>query len=255
MMGYSIGEYVAACLAGVLSLEDALFLVASRAQLIQTLPTASLLAVPLSEDEVANYLSEQLWVALINGSALCVLGGASEAVDECEQKLLSKGLACRRLPTSHAFHSPLLSPIAGEFTALASKVKLNAPAIPYISSVSGTWITAAEVQDPNYWAKHLCQTVRFANGLIELWKEPRRIMVEVGPGQSLTSLALQERSPNAGAEQVALPTIRNSYEQHADSSFLSGTLAKLWLAGVAPDWAALHRNKQRRRVSLPTYSF
>lgn len=255
MMGYSIGEYVAACLAGVLSLEDALFLVARRARVIQTLPTGALLAVPLSADEVDQYLSEQLWVAAINGSALCVLSGSNEAVDECEQKLLSKGLACRRLPTSHPFHSQLLSPIASQFTELVSKVKLNAPAIPYISNVTGAWITAAEVQDPNYWAKHMCQTVRFASGLTELWKEPRRLMLEVGPGQSLTSLALQERPQNATEEQVALPTIRNSYEQHSDNFFLSGTLAKLWLAGVAPDWAAVHRNKQRRRVSLPTYSF
>ncbi len=255
MMGYSIGEYVAACIAGVLSLEDALFLVGRRAQLIQTLPTGALLTVPLSEDELGDYLSEQLWVVAINGAALCVLGGTSEAVDDCEQKLLSKGIACRRLPTSHPFHSELLSPIADQFTSLVSKVKLNAPAIPYISNVTGTWITEAEVQDPNYWAKHMCQTVRFGAGLSELWKEPRRIMLEVGPGQSLTSLALQGRPENTTVEQLALPTIRNSYEQHSDSFFLSGTLAKLWLAGVAPDWIAVHRDKQRRRVSLPTYSF
>ncbi|HXQ70877.1 MAG TPA: amino acid adenylation domain-containing protein, partial [Pyrinomonadaceae bacterium] len=256
MMGYSIGEYVAACLAGVLSLEDALFLVARRAQLIQTLPPGALLAVPLSEDEVGEYLSEQLWVAAINGSALCVLTGSNKAVDECERKLLSKGLACRRLPTSHPFHSQLLSPIADQFTGLVSQVKLKAPKIPYISNLTGTWITATEIQDPNYWAKHMCQTVRFATGLGELWKEPRRIMLEVGPGQSLTSLALQERPQSTTAEQVALPTIRNSYEQqHSDNFFLAGTLAKLWLAGVAPDWAAVHRDKQRRRVSLPTYSF
>jgi amino acid adenylation domain-containing protein len=255
MLGYSIGEYVAACLSGVLSLEDALLLVARRAQMIQTLPTGALFAVPLSEAGVRDYLSEQLWVAAVNGPALCVLAGSNEAIKECEQKLSSKDLACRRLPTSHPFHSQLLAPIAEQFTNVVRKVKLNAPKIPYISNVTGTWITAADVQNEGYWARHMCQTVRFADGLEELWKEPRRVMLEVGPGQSLTSLALQARPDDKAAEQVALPSIRNSYEQQPDMAFLSSTLAKLWLAGVSPDWSRVHGDRSRRRVSLPTYNF
>ncbi|HXQ74327.1 MAG TPA: SDR family NAD(P)-dependent oxidoreductase, partial [Pyrinomonadaceae bacterium] len=255
MLGYSIGEYVAACLSDVLSLENALLLVATRAQMIQTLPTGALFAVPLSEAEVRDYLSEQLWVAAVNGPALCVLAGSNEAINECEQKLSSKDLACRRLPASHPFHSQLLAPIAEQFTNVVRKVKLNAPKIPYISNVTGTWIRAADVQDAGYWARHMCQTVRFADGLTELWKEPRRVMLEVGPGQSLTSLALQARPDDKAAEQVALPTIRNSYEQRSDMSFILGTLAKLWLAGVSPDWSRVHGDRPRRRVSLPTYNF
>ena len=255
MLGYSIGEYVAACLSGVLSLEDALLLVARRAQMIETLPTGALFAVPLSETEVRDYLSEQLWVAAVNGPALCVLAGSTEAIKECEQKLSSKDLACRRLPTTHAFHSQLLAPIAEQFTNVVRKVKLNAPKIPYISNVTGTWITEADVQDKGYWARHMCQTVRFADGVTELWKEPRRVMLEVGPGQSLTSLALQTRPDDKAAEQVALPTIRNSYEQQPDVSFISGTLAKLWLAGVTPNWSQVHGDRPRRRVPLPTYNF
>ncbi len=255
MLGYSIGEYVAACLSGVLSLEDALLLVAKRAQMIQTLPTGSLLAVPLAEDEVRDYLSEQLWVAAVNGPALCVLAGSTEAIKECEQKLLRKDIACRRLPTSHPFHSELLAPIAEQFTGLVRKVKLNAPQIPYISNVTGTWITRADVQDPGYWAKHMCQAVRFADGLTELWQEPRRVMLELGPGQSLTSLALQARPVDNAADRVALPSLRNSYEQQHDMAFLLGTLAKLWLAGVSPDWSQVHGDRPRRRVPLPTYNF
>ncbi|MFZ0317813.1 MAG: SDR family NAD(P)-dependent oxidoreductase [Candidatus Sulfotelmatobacter sp.] len=253
MIGYSIGEYVAACLAGVLSIEDALFLVAKRAQLIQTLPTGAMLAVPVSEKDAQGYLSKEIWMAAINGSGLCVLAGSEEGINDCEQKIRSADLACRRLPTTHPFHSPLLTPVAEQFTGLVKKVHLKAPKIPYLSNVTGAWITPSEAVDPNYWAKHMCQSVRFADGLSELWREPSRIMIEIGPGQSLTSLALQERVH--GTEQVVLPTIRNSYEQQPDMSFLLGTLAKLWLAGLTPDWKAVHLGKPRHRVPLPTYNF
>jgi amino acid adenylation domain-containing protein len=253
MVGYSIGEYVAACLAGVLSIEDALFLVAKRARLIQTLPAGAMLAVPVSEEDVDEYLSEQVWLAASNNSALCVLAGSEKAIHDCEQKARSRDLACRRLPTTHPFHSPLLAPVAEELTGLVRKVTLKEPKIAYISNVTGKWITTTEAMNPHYWAKHMCQTVRFADGLEELWREPNRILIEVGPGQSLTSLALQERVP--GTEQVALPTIRNSYELQPDMGFLMGTMAKLWLAGVTPDWKAVHLKKPCRRVPLPTYNF
>ncbi len=255
MIGYSVGEYVAACLAGVLALEDALFLISKRARMIQDLPTGAMLAVPLSETEIRTYLSDQIWLAAINSPALSVLAGSAEAIAHCKQKLLSRNLACRRLPTTHPFHSELLSPIAGQFTELVKSVKVNAPNIPYISNVTGMWITEAELQDPEYWARHMCRSVRFADGLSELWREPGRILLELGPGQSLTSLALQQRTNESTFEQVALPTIRNSYEQRSDMFFLLNTVAKLWLAGFPLDWRAIHRNKTRKRVSLPTYNF
>jgi acyl transferase domain-containing protein/acyl carrier protein len=255
MIGYSIGEYVAACLAGVFSLEDALSLVAGRARMIQALPGGAMLAVSLSEEEVRPDLNERLWLAAVNGPALCVVAGADEAVEAYSELLLGRDVACRRLPTTHAFHSGMMEPIVKEVTDLAARVRLYAPQLGYISNVTGAWIDAADAADPAYWARHMRQPVRFADGLRELWREPGRILLEVGPGQSLTSLALQQRPGDAAHEGVALPTMRTPYEQQADEQFLLGTAAKLWLAGYPLDWERTHQHKPRRRVPLPTYSF
>ena len=255
MIGYSIGEYVAACLAGVFSLEDALTLVAGRARLIQALPGGAMLAVSLSEEEVRPDLNERLWLAAVNGPALCVVGGEPDAVEAYRQRLLGAEVACRLLPTTHAFHSGMMDPIVADVTELAGGIRLYAPQLNYISNVTGTWIDAADPADPAYWARHMRQPVRFADGLRELWREPGRIMLEVGPGQSLTSLALQQRPEDAAREGAALPTMRTPYEQQTDGEFLLGTAARLWLAGYPLDWVRTHGDRPRRRVPLPTYSF
>jgi acyl transferase domain-containing protein len=169
MIGYSIGEYVAATLAGVLSLEDAIILVAKRAQMIQELPEGAMLAVPLSEAEVQLFLNENLSFSAINGSSQCVLAGTMEAVAELEQQLTAKGLACRRLQTSHAFHSFMMEAIADSFTELVQTITLKPPQIPYLSNVTGTWIAPEQATNPSYWTQHMCQTVRFADGVNELW--------------------------------------------------------------------------------------
>lgn len=138
--------------------------------MIQELPSGAMLAVPLSEQEVQPLLNENLSLSAINGLSLCVVAGSTEAVDELEQQLTGKGLACRRLVTSHAFHSKMMEPIVSSFTELVKTFSLKPPKIPYLSNVTGTWITAAEATDPSYWTKHLCQAVRFADGVQELWK-------------------------------------------------------------------------------------
>ena len=176
MIGYSVGEYVAACLSGVLSLEDALTLVAKRAQMIQALPDGAMLAVPLSEEAVCPLLGETLSLSAVNGPSLCVVSGAVDAIAELEHQLITQGLACRRLQTSHAFHSVMMEAIADSFTELAKTVTLQPPQIPYLSNVTGTWITATQATDPGYWTTHLCQPVRFADGVKQLWQQQHPIL-------------------------------------------------------------------------------
>jgi acyl transferase domain-containing protein/thioesterase domain-containing protein len=253
MIGHSIGEYVAACLAGVFSLEDGLSLVAARGKLMQQLPSGSMLAVPLPEQQVQEFLGNKLDLAVINGASMSVLSGATNAVDELAQKLLEKGVECRRLHTSHAFHSQMMEPILEPFTEQVKKVKLKAPKIPYLSNVTGNWITATEATNPSYYAQHLRQTVRFAEGLQKLLKDPNQILLEVGPGRTLNTLAKQH--PNKGAQQIVLSSLRHPQDQNSDVAFLLTTLGKLWLGGVQIDWSTFYASEQRYRLPLPTYPF
>lgn len=254
MIGYSIGEYVAATIAGVLSLEDAIALVAKRGQMIQELPSGSMLAVPLSPQEIQPLLGNNLSLSAINGTNLCVVAGDSTAVEELNAQLTAQGLACRPLQSSHAFHSSMMEPIAESFTALVKTVSLNSPQIPYISNVTGTWITPEQATDPNYWTKHLCQPVLFADGIEQLWQKYHPVLLEVGPGQTLSSLALQCLTGSV-TEKFVLPSLRSDYEQQSDSAFLLNTVGKLWLAGVPIKWSQFSAQEQRQRLPLPTYPF
>ncbi|MDF5715349.1 MAG: SDR family oxidoreductase [Rhizonema sp. NSF051] len=255
MIGYSIGEYVAATLAEVLSLEEALTLVAKRAQMIQELPGGAMLAVSLSEKEVQPLLSEELSLSAINGSSLCVIAGSVGAIEELEQQLTKKELACRRLETSHAFHSKMIEAIAPAFCKLVKTFNLQPPKIPYLSNVTGTWITDDEATDPSYWVQHLCQAVRFADGVQQLWKKDHPILLEVGPGQTLSSLVLQCIKSENATNQTVLPSLKHSYEQQPDLAFLLNTLGKLTLAGIQIDWSGFYAHEQRHRLPLPTYPF
>ncbi|MEA2604415.1 MAG: hypothetical protein QOF89_5407 [Acidobacteriota bacterium] len=250
MIGYSLGEYVAAALAGVLSLEDALALVARRAKLIQELPAGSMLAVPLPESEVRPLLGEGLSLAATNGPHFCVVAGPEVAVAEMESRLVGQGVSCLRLTTTHAFHSRMMEPGAAPLTEIARSLKVAAPAIPYVSNVTGTWITAADLADPGYWARHMTQPVRFAEGLAELLREPDRVMLEVGPGATLSTLV---RQLGTGAP-VAATTLGRAGEG-AETALLLDALGRLWTAGARFDSAALFAGERRRRVSLPPYPF
>lgn len=254
MIGYSIGEYVAACLAEVFSLEDALSLVAQRARMIQGLPGGAMLAVPLSEREIQPLLSHRVSLSASNGPNISVVGGPTEAVIELQQQLTQEGLACQRLQVVHAFHSKMMSPILDTFTATTKDLKLNPPKIPYLSNVTGDWITAEQAQDPKYWGEHLCQPVRFADGVQRLWRSGR-ILVEVGPGQTLCAWAMQQPENGGATERVALPSLRHSYEQQSDTAFILNTVGRLWLEGVPIEWPAFYAQERRYRISLPTYPF
>jgi len=252
MIGHSIGEYVAACLAGVFSLSDALALVAARGRLMQKLPGGDMLAVPLPEKEVQPLLDKQLSLAAINGPSLCVVSGSTDAVEQLKGKLSEQGVESCLLHTSHAFHSEMMEPILGQFTEQVKRVKLQPPQIPYISNVTGTWITAAEAKNPNYWAKHLRSSVLFKQGLQKLLKEPERVLLEVGPGQTLSRLA--RLHPDQCTEFV-LSSLRHPHDQQSDVGFLLNTLGQLWLAGIQIDWSKFYANEKRHRLPLPTYPF
>ncbi|AFZ28257.1 acyltransferase/phosphopantetheine-binding protein (plasmid) [Cylindrospermum stagnale PCC 7417] len=255
LIGYSISEYVAATLAGVLSLEETLALVAKRGQLIQQLPGGAMLAVSLSEMELQPLLTEHLCLSAVNGLQLCIVAGLTEPIAKLEQHLLTNGIACRQLQTTHAFHSPIMEAILEPFIQLVKSFDLKPPQIPYISNVTGTWITAMEATDPSYWGRHLCQTVRFADGIETLWQVPAQILLEVGPGQTLGSMTLQHPASANVSERQVLASLPNSYNQQSDLAFLLNTLGQIWLAGVSVDWSKLYGNGHSSTLPLPIYFF
>ena len=253
IVGHSMGEYVAACVAGVLSLEDALRLIAIRARLVNQLPLAAMLAVTLPEDELRPLLAGGLSVALINGPNLCVVAGPIGVVAELERVLNARGVICRHVQNTHAFHSRMVDPIVTAFEEEVKKVQLREPTIPYISNVSGTWSTGAEAMDSAYWARHTNQTSRLSDGLSQMWRLKNPILLEVGPGRTLGVLAMQHPGRRDAKDPIAIPSLRHDYEHQPDTEFLLHSIGKLWLSGVEIDWDHVHSHA--RRVSLPTYPF
>jgi phthiocerol/phenolphthiocerol synthesis type-I polyketide synthase E len=251
MLGHSLGEYVAACLAGVFSLEDALALVAARGRLMQSLPAGAMLAVPLPEEETLALLSDSLSLAAVNAPSLCVVSGPEVEIEAVRARLAESGLEARRLHTSHAFHSAAMDPILEPFRALVAKTKLQPPRLPYLSNLTGTWIETSQATDPDYWVQHLRQPVRFAAGLAELWREPGRVLLEVGPGRTLSTLVRRQSSGLVDAVE----SMRPPADPGTDEGFLLTALGRLWLAGVDIDWEGFHAHERRRRVPLPLYPF
>jgi amino acid adenylation domain-containing protein len=254
LLGHSLGEYVAACLAGVISLEDALAVVALRGSLMQRMPPGAMLAVPLREEEVLPLLGERLALAAVNGPAACVVSGPADAVEALRERLENTdGLTCRRLHTSHAFHSSMMDPILAPLRERLRKARLSAPRIPYLSNVTGTWIRPEEATDPEYWVRQLRQAVRFADGVAALLEEPRRILVEVGPGDALATMS--RRHPARGPEHTVIASLRHPKEAEPDLRFLLNALGRLWLAGGTVSWEGFYVRERRQRTPLPTYPF
>lgn len=253
MIGHSIGEYVAACLAGVMTLEDSLGLVAMRARLVGDLPGGAMLSVPLDEAAALALTSERISLAAVNAPQLCVLAGPNEAIDALQAQLQTQEMEPVRLHTSHAFHSVMLEPALESFRQLVHKARLSAPTRPFISNVTGDWITAEQATDPDYWVRHLRQTVLFANGVKRLLDDAQWVLLEVGPGSTLTGLARQQiDQADAGRLVTAM---RGAREVGNDQEKALDACGRLWLVGVTPDWKAVTGGQPRRRVSLPTYAF
>jgi acyl transferase domain-containing protein/acyl carrier protein len=255
IVGHSMGEYVAACLAGVLSLEDALRLLVRRTQLVARLPEGRMLAVTLPEKDILPLLNENLSISLINGPRLCVVAGPSPAVDDFERMLAAKDVICRPVNNTHAFHSRMLDPIVKEFEEEVRKVQLNEPRIPCMSNVSGTWMSKREASDPAYWARHANHTARFDEALRTLWQFRDAILLEAGPGRTLGVLAMQHPEQKNAGNSTAIASVRHHYENQEDVEVLMHGVGKLWLSGVPIDWKNLHQGKRRFKISLPTYPF
>ncbi|OYD91986.1 beta-ketoacyl synthase [Nostoc sp. 'Peltigera membranacea cyanobiont' 210A] len=253
MIGHSIGEFVAACIAGVFTLEDALMLVATRGRLMWELPAGAMLSVRLPAKEVEPRLSAELAIAAINGPSLCVVSGPTEAIATLQKQLESEEVVCRHLHTSHAFHSPMMDSIIHPFAEVVGKVKLSPPQIPFVSTVTADWITAQQATDPMYWATHLRQTVRFAEGVQTLWQQPERLLLEVGPRITTTTLARQQAKDIK--QQIAIPSLGDNAENEAEWTALLKAVGQLWLAGVSIDWSNFYQRETRQRIPLPTYPF
>ena len=252
MIGHSIGEYTAACLAEVLSRDDALALLAARARLMQALPGGAMLAVRLPVAEVEPLLDGKLSVAALNGPSLTVVAGPHDVIEDFEKQLGARKVVTRQLATSHAFHSAMMEPMLEDYTALVRQVRLQAPQRLWISSVTGKWITSEEATDPAYWARQLRSPVRFTDGVQTLLSETNRVMLEVGPGQTLTALAQQQAAKSTAPVMLAsLPA--TDFTRNLASVLTA--LGRLWLAGVGVDWSKLYANERRQRVPLPTYPF
>jgi acyl transferase domain-containing protein/acyl carrier protein len=247
MIGHSIGEYVAAAIAGVFTPADTLRLVASRGRLMQSTPTGSMLAVTLDESEVAQHLPDGLVVATVNGPGTCVVAGETPAVEEFADRLKSQGTGARMLRTSHAFHSPMMDPILPAFEAEVASVPRSAPTMPFLSNLTGTWITDDQACDPAYWAEHLRRPVRFGACLATLLESGPHCLVECGPGRQLSGLARLQAPRDGLAPLQSLPA---ESERAGDVATISTTAGRLWAAGVPVTLEA-----PGRRVALPTYPY
>lgn len=257
MIGHSIGEFAAACISGCMSLEDTLRLVADRGRLMQETAAGSMLSVGMNEKDIIQVLEQypELSLAAVNSPKHCVVSGKTEAIEKLEKQLSQQSQFNKRLKTSHAFHSPLMESIMDKFGETAAKIKSDSPKIPFISGVTGTWITTEDFFDKRYWVDHLRKPVRFSAGIAEILKDPTRLLLEVGPGNSLCVLAAEQKKGEKKTGDFIFSSIRHIKQTDSDFTFLLKTLANLWLSGVPIDWKNYYKNEKRFRIPLPTYPF
>ncbi|MEJ9164382.1 non-ribosomal peptide synthetase/type I polyketide synthase, partial [Paenibacillus graminis] len=252
MIGYSIGEYVAACLAGVFSLRDALFLTYQRGVLMEKLPEGLMITVPLQEEALLQMLPSTLSVAAVNDES-CIVSGSKDSIADFEARLKSQKIISMRLQISHAGHSKMLDSMVSEFRECVMSVTCNPAAIPFVSSVTGDVITPEEAASPEHWVRHLREPVRFAEGFKKLASQENTLFIEIGPGRNLCTLVQRFIQPDR--KQKLLDTLRAERKKTADDEYLLRTAAQLWVYGVPVDWSRFYSNEQRRRVPLPGYPF
>lgn len=250
VIGHSAGEYVAACLAGVFSREDALSLVTKRGQLFETVDSGSMLSVARSEDDVRNWLPSGLDIAAVNAPEQCVVSGPTDEVERFEQQLRADDIDCARVHIDVAAHSSMLDPILEEFASFCRSLRYSEPTLPWVSNLTGEWITASQATDPMYWVEHLRRTVRFHAGVECLLADANRVLVEIGPGRTLAGFA--QAATNKATAITA--TLRHPKELVPDGVFALRAVGRIWAAGVDLDAQAL-LGPGRRRIPLPTYPF
>jgi amino acid adenylation domain-containing protein len=253
LCGHSIGEFTAAHLAGIMSLKDALHIVAVRGQLISELPGGSMLAVRVPIEKLNELIPDTLSIAAINSNQFCVVSGTKEDIALFNQELDSLEVPNKMLLTSHAFHSFMMDPILDTFQKELEKIKLNIPRLPIISTATGTWLTDTEATSSTYWVNHLKNTVRFADAMETAFELDNYILLEVGPGQTLITLARQQA---AGKIIPAFPSLTFPKDENENEySTLLNALGDLWMRGVNPDWDSFYEDQKRQKIELPGYVF
>lgn len=252
LCGHSIGEFVAAHLAGVFNLKDTLHLIATRGRLVSELPRGSMLSVRLPEERIKELLPKTLTIAAVNSKHLCVVAGQDQDIEDFAKLIESKEIPNRILITSHAFHSAMMDPILETFEKEVEKTKRHVPNIPIVSTVTGTWMTESEATSTSYWVNHLRNTVRFADAMETVLKLDNPILLEVGPGKALTTLAHQQ---GHGAAVSVFPSLVFTKEEDNEYESLLDSLGELWLRGINPDWKAFYGSQERQKISLPSYVF
>ena len=253
LIGHSIGEFVAACLAGIFSLEDGLKMIAERGRLMQELPEGSMLSVRAPAAEIEPLLSGKLAMASYNGPKLCVVAGPDEEVETFRKQLDAKDIACKTLHTSHAFHSSMMEPIVEPYRKFVANIPLSAPKTPVMSTVTGKWMTAAEATDPGYWADHMRAAVAFSPAIEALWEDDStRVLIELGPRTTLATLARQHAKDRT--KQHSIASLSDNAKDNAEWYSMLSAVGKLWLLGIEIDWQSLHSD-EAKKCSVPTYRF
>lgn len=249
--GHSIGEFVAAHLAGVFSLRDGLHLVAARGRMMAQQPGGSMLSIRAAQDRIIPLLPSTLSVAAVNSPELCVVSGSHAAISAFSLRLEAEGIQNKVLFTSHAFHSAMMDPVVEPFRQLVASIPLSLPRLPIVSTATGKWLTDAQATDPNYWAEHLRATVRFSDAVTTLLDNGNRLMLEVGPGKVTSVLVRQHRHARPATVVSSLDAEEGGSQYRA----VLKALGQLWLNGIQPDWKAFYNGQQRRKIELPGYAF
>ncbi len=254
LIGHSIGEFTAACIAGIMKLEDALMLVAKRGELMQAQPGGSMLSVRLSAVDVEKYLTTNVSVAAINGPSLCVLSGNDQTINSIHKKLEENEIVCKKLFTSHAFHSPMMDAVVDPFYKILSGVKLNSPSIPVVSTATSNFLSDKEATDPGYWSKHLRLPVLFADGIKTIWSTyPDMVLLELGPRNTASSLAKQQAVDLK--KQIAVPSLSDTAENDAEWVTMLNAIGRLWTSGFTINWKNFYALESRKHIPLPAYPF
>jgi acyl transferase domain-containing protein len=251
LVGHSMGENTAACLAGVISFEDCIGLIHLRGTLFDTIAPGGMLSVPLAEADLRPYITGDLDLASVNAPGLCVVSGPDAALLALAAELAKQEIETQRIQIDIAAHSRMLEPILTRFGDFLRSIPLHAPQLPIISNRSGTTLTAAEATSPDYWVQHLRNTVNFQSCMATLMAEPGRVYMEMGPGRAMSSLA----QANGVGQGCVIPALRHPEQKMADDAWHVASIARLWACGVAVDWEPIWGGAKRNRVVLPAYAF
>ncbi|MEM9079790.1 MAG: HAD-IIIC family phosphatase, partial [Verrucomicrobiota bacterium] len=253
LVGHSVGELVAATISGVVTLEDALEILANRGRLMQEVEPGGMLSVRLSEKELTPLIPEKLDLAAVNGPNLCVVAGPHDELEAFTKNLAEKNIAAKPLHTSHGFHSWMMNGVIEPFQKVIANAQLSAPQIPIRSTVTTEWLTDEQATDPHYWASHVRKTVRFTEAAAHFTETPETTLLEVGPGQTLSTLSRQVSQK--GAKQAIFSSSGHATDTDSDALHFHLALGQLWLHGHTINWSAYDQDETRKRTPLPTYPF